>query len=78
MTLLKLGFRRQPKRTLTELFRPTTQVPKARLPIRPDTDYPQHDQRTPQAPAYTQMWLDHWSHWGDVKNPVGEPMESGA
>jgi hypothetical protein len=78
MNLIKLGFRRRPKRTLAELFRPTSPGPKTQLPIRPDVNYPNHDQRTPQAPAYTQMWLDHWSHWGDVKNPVGEPMESGA
>ena len=78
MNLLKLGFRRHSKRTLAELFRSTSPASKPQLPIRPDTDYPQHDERTPQAPAYTQMWLDHWSHWGDVKNPVGEPMESGA
>jgi len=78
MNLLKLGFRRQPKRTLKELFRPTSPAPKPPLPIRPDVDYPQHDERTPQAPAYTQMWLDHWSRWGDTKNPIGSPMESGA
>ena len=78
MNLLKLGFRRQPKRTLTELFRPTSPATKPQLPIGPDTDYPQHDERTPQAPAYTQMWLDHWSHWGDTKNPVGEPLQSSA
>jgi len=47
-------------------------------PIKPDVDYPNHDERVPQAPNFTGMWLDHWSHWGDVKNPVGTPMESGA
>jgi len=78
MNLLKLGFRRQHKRTLAEMFRPTSPAQKPQLPIRPDVDYPNYDQRTPQAPAYTQMWLDHLSHWGDVKNPVGSPMESGA
>ncbi len=44
-------------------------------PIKPDVDYPRHDERTPQAGSFAGMWLDHWSHWGDVKNPVGSPME---
>jgi len=48
------------------------------IQIRPDVDWMPEAERVPQAPKFTQMWLDHWSHWGDVKNPVGAPMESGA
>jgi len=76
--LLKLGFRRPPKRTLAELFRPTSSAPKPQLPIRPDTDYPQYDQRTEQAPAFSAMWIDHFRNYGNIHNPLGSPMESGA
>jgi hypothetical protein len=65
-TLTELGFRKRPK---------PLQLNK---PIQPDVDYPMHDARTPQATNYTQLWLDHWSHYGDIKNPIGSPMESGA
>ncbi|HEY3294956.1 MAG TPA: hypothetical protein VGL38_05940 [bacterium] len=46
--------------------------------IRPDTDHVQNDLRTPQGTAYTAMWLDDFALYGDVKDPLGSPMESGA
>jgi hypothetical protein len=65
-TLSELGFRKRPK---------PLQLHK---PIQPDVDYPNHDERTPQATNYTQMWTDHFSNLGNIHNPVGSPMESGA
>jgi hypothetical protein len=77
MNLKKLGFRRK-KKSITDFFRPPSEplpLPKA---IKPDVDYPNHDERTPQAPAYAQMWNDHFNNMGNVKNPLGSPLESGA
>jgi hypothetical protein len=76
--LIKLGARR-PRISLRDIFgAPPPLIPKRDLPIRPDVDYPNHDERTPQGQAYTQMWLDHWDNWGNTKNPIAAPMESGA
>jgi hypothetical protein len=74
LALLKLGFRSKKKTPIQQFF----DARKRHAAVKPDVDYPNHDERTPQAPRFTGMWLDHWSHWGDVKNPVGSPMESGA
>lgn len=70
--LTKLGFQAKQKTRVQRFFEAHRQKPK---PIKPDVDYPRHDERTPQASSFAGMWLDHWSHWGDVKNPVGSPME---
>ena len=72
--LTKLGFRKQ-KSSILEFFRPPAHPKKPDPPIKPDVDYPNHDERTPQAQNYTQMWLNHWDNWGNVKNPVATPME---
>jgi hypothetical protein len=69
--LTKLGFQPR-KKTPTQRFFEARQRQDA---VKPDVDYPNHDERTPQAQNYTQMWLDHWDNWGNVKNPVASPME---
>ncbi|MCB9367557.1 MAG: hypothetical protein H6507_00375 [Calditrichaeota bacterium] len=76
-TLKQLGFRRKSD-SIQHFFLPHRPIENNRKTIKPDVDYPIHDERVPQAPNFTGMWLDHWSHWGDVKNPVGSPLESGA
>lgn len=70
-TLKKLGFKPKQKTPVQRFF----DANRGKSPVRPDVDYPNHDERTPQASSFAGMWLDHWSHWGDVKNPVGSPME---
>lgn len=77
MTLHKLGFRRK-KDPVLEFFRPPGEPKKPPLPIKADVDYPNHDERTPQAPSYAGMWLDHFRNYGNIHNPLGSPMESGA
>jgi hypothetical protein len=73
--LIKLGIRR-PRKSVRDLFGPPQlQRTKREPPIKPDVDYPNHDERTPQGQAYTQMWLDHWDNYGNTKNPIGSPME---
>ncbi len=72
-TLLKLGFHRKQKTPVQRLF----EARKDRYPVKPDTDYHPEAERTPQAPAFTQMWLDHWDNFGNIKNPLASPIESG-
>ncbi|HEY3294955.1 MAG TPA: hypothetical protein VGL38_05935 [bacterium] len=78
--LIKLGARKPKRLTLADVFgvRKTQWHPTPDPPVKPDVDYHPEEERKPQAPHFTGMWLDHWSHWGDVKNPIGSPMESGA
>ena len=76
--LTKLGFRRRKRDPVQEFFRPPGETPKPKPPIKPDVDYHPEAERTPQAPSYAGMWIDHFSNQGNVKNPLGSPMESGA
>jgi hypothetical protein len=76
--LTKLGFRRRQQRSLRELFGPPGEPPKRPQPIKPDVDYHPEEERKPQAPNYAGMWIDHFSNMGNIHDPVGSPMESGA
>jgi hypothetical protein len=76
-SLIKLGFRRPPKRSLRDLFYPPQPLEsKPHHPIKPDIDYHPEAEREPRAPNYTQMWTDHFGNMGNVHNPLGSPMES--
>jgi len=69
-TLKQLGFKRNPdtRRMLLHVERE----------IRPDVDWMPEAERVPQAPKYTQMWIDHFSNYGNIRNPLGSLLESGA
>jgi hypothetical protein len=76
--LLKLGARRQ-RTSLRDLFgHPGQPKPRRDPPIKADTDYHPDAERVPQAPNFTGMWLDHFQNMGNIHNPIGSPMESGA
>ena len=78
MNLTKLGFRRK-KDPLLEFFRPPgPRLRKPDQPIKPDVDYHPEAEREPQAPNYAGMWIDEYANYGNIKNPLGSPMESGA
>lgn len=71
-SLKQLGFKRNPS---------TCRLPfdvKRDIPIQPDVDWSPEPERVPQAPNYSQMWIDHFSNYGNIRNPLGSPMESGA
>ena len=70
-TLMKLGFRPKQKSPVQRFF----EAHKDRIPMKPDVDCHPEAERTPQAPHYTQMWLDHFSNIGNIHNPIGSPME---
>ncbi len=72
-SLLKLGFRPKQKTPVQRFF----EARKDRIPTTPDVDWHSEAEREPQAPRFTQMWLDHWDNFGNIKNPLASPMESG-
>jgi hypothetical protein len=76
--LTKLGAQKHTKRTLRDLFGSPGPPHQLAKPIRPDVDYPNHDQRIEQAPNFSNMWIDEFRNIGNMKNPLGSPMESGA
>lgn len=74
--LIKLGAKRR-KRPLQELFGPPVAQPQSPLrPIKPDVDYHPEAERTPQAPNFAGMWIDHYSNIGNTQNPLASPLES--
>ena len=76
--LIKLGARiRKPDRAFA-LFSTPAQTKKPKAPIKPDTDHHPNAEREPQAPHFAGMWIDHFANIGNIRNPVGSPMESGA
>lgn len=48
------------------------------IQIRPDVDWMPEAERVPQAPNYAGMWIDHFNNFGNIRNPLGTPLESGA
>jgi len=76
-TLKQLGFKRR-QEPFQKYFLPTRSIENKRKSIKPDVDYPIHDERVPQAPNFAGMWIDHFSNLGNIRNPVGSPLESGA
>ncbi len=73
-TLQKLGFKPKQKTPVQRFF----ESRRDRLPVRPDVDYHPEAEREPQAPKFTEMWLNHWDNWGNTKNPIATPLESGS
>ena len=71
-TLKQLGFKRRPgaRRMLLHVER--------EIQIRPDVDWMPDAERVPQAPNYAGMWIDHFSNYGNIRSPLGSPLESGA
>jgi hypothetical protein len=55
--LRNLGFRPKQKTPTQQFF----DARRRQDAVKPDVDYPNHDERTPQAPSFAGMWLDHWS-----------------
>ncbi|MBK6766491.1 MAG: hypothetical protein IPG71_09305 [bacterium] len=47
-----------------------------REPIKPDVDYYPDAEREPQAPNFAGMWIDHFNNLGNIREPLGSPMES--
>lgn len=73
MTLRQLGF--QPKkRTPTQKF---FDARRGKDAVKPDIDWHPDAERRPQMQAFINMWHDEWSNIGNIKNPLGSPMESG-
>jgi hypothetical protein len=73
--LIKLGARRQKPDPAIAFFSLPAQTKKLRTPIKPDVDYHPDAEREPQAPSYAGMWIDHFANIGNIKNPLGSPME---
>ncbi len=72
--LQKLGFHPRKKTPVQRFF----ESRRDRLPVKPDVDYHPDAEREPQAPKFTEMWLNHWDNWGNTKNPIATPLESGS
>lgn len=78
-SLQKLGFRRKNRQSFVGIFGVRNpQITRRDPPIKPDVDCHHDAERAPQAPNFTGMWLDHFQNMGNIHNPIGSPMESGA
>lgn len=75
MLLLKLG--KQQKQTSITKYLKSLRVRKLDpSETKLDVDFPLNDVREPQAPNYAGMWIDHFKNFGNIKEPLGNPMES--